>query len=471
MPLKLSEFIISFITIGSIAAVGFYISPENVGFYGKSPHPYLIIAIVLSGLFGLKVSLIASITLSALYMMFLHMHVDHQDIVSIFSFKFLILPITLILVSALLGERIESLNMTNQDHLTVIHEKNRIIDKLKDLSQQKDKESLQLQQKITSQVSTISTLHEAAKGLSSHELDDLYNNLLELLKNFLKIDECAIYLKQEAHFQLKKSAGINDPQIIPGILDERETHDPIIQSCLQKKDIAHLQDLSNFRYLSETQGKAILAGCFVDKDAAISGLVVVYDMPLLSYVPSNFKLFSLLLSWASDSYLKAEEYNQLKNRTIIDQLLGFYSVSYAEERFVEEFDRSRSHMLPLTIIGYHITNLAAISRARRPSVLKTLAKIIQSYTRKIDANCLTRVEYLWVGIYPIQRPDETDVIIQNILSDLEKLPIEINETGEYIQVVMKSATFDAEMETPEELWKQVGIDEKPFTFQVVGNAA
>ncbi len=481
MPFKPSEVSICIFLFAVLAAIGYYLNPSNIGFYGVSPHPYILLCLLLSGLFGLKAAIFSSTILSSLYFLFLYYHVDHRDVVSIFSTPYIFLPIAMTLISVLLGEYSDSLYINIKKKESVIKEKDELHNQQKKILSFKERENAELQKKITSQMSTITTHYESAKGLSSYELSELYQNFVDLLQEFLHIESCVLYLKKKDSYQMEiwTPDVVPDPPLdntisldqkpeddsirtLPSRFKEETITDPLILSCISQNRLVHLHDIQSIGEADIHKGNSILVGPINDEDAKIIGVMVVYAMPFLSYVPSNFKLFSLLLEWVTASHHKALEYHAMKKKTTIDQQLGIYSAQYGQERFLEEFDRAKTHMLPLTIIAYEFKNYLQASPTRRQVILKTLARVIGQDTRKIDAICVTPLDGIWITISPLQRPDETEDIISRIEKDLSILSLEVNPAGVVLNVDIHVATFDAEMTHPAELWEKLEIGSYPY---------
>ena len=62
----------------------------------------------------------------------------------------------------------------------------------------------EIQRRIVTQTSTVTTLYQAAKALEQLEIEELAPSILQLVTEFIEADACALYLRRDGQLELKE---------------------------------------------------------------------------------------------------------------------------------------------------------------------------------------------------------------------------------------------------------------------------
>jgi len=428
-------------------------APDNLALHGVNPHPYFIISVLIAGYYGLRIAFFSSVLFSALYMSLLHYQTDYQVVETLIDLKFLSFPLLLILTSVIIGElrqkvldNISSSGKTLNDKSSQISQLQKKIDLL-------TRESLELKQRLISKVDTYNILLDSMKSLNTFDIDELLDNFIKVLKKELSVEKVAIYHYQENKNTLcLHSYYFSDGTTPAKTIDIRKEKPALIQNSLNTNGVTSLKDIFSHLEFNEKKGESLLVGPVfsegvenIDRDPY--AMVVIYDMPFLKYIPSNFSLFKILIDLLSFMIQKSQKYNRMSSYNVIDSELNIYKHSYFLDRISEEFEQAKTYMLPLVLIQVKIENLEKIDEKKLMSILVLISTTIKENIRKMDCVAKGEEPGKWFVLLPLTSEDKAEEVISNIHNTLESIQPPINDKGSRLILSHKKVTFGPEHET------------------------
>ncbi len=306
--------------------------PSNLAMHKVSPHPFFIISIVYSAYHGLRFSILSSIVTALLYYALLAYQVDFEEVESIFTGGYLVLPLTTAIVSIVIGDirqRTWSQQLYKQKELIDAQEYVNLLKKEKDILDKKLKE---VKSRLVTKLDTVKSLYSRARSFYSFRKDSLFIAFKEALKEDCGVEELNIYLVDEENSKFSlwgdsdQSGDSNLSHELKEILYEveesRETFS--IRELLYKKDF-------NF------EKSPCLIALPIFKDSEVVAIVVISKMPFLKLTPTNLSVMKMICAWFGDALFFSERYASLKSTSLIsrDDLIhrrDFFQTKYRDSR-------------------------------------------------------------------------------------------------------------------------------------------
>lgn len=372
---KTLSFILS---LFALVASGFIFSPENIAFFKVSPHPYIVASIVLSSFYGFSFAINFSIVSSAIYLLLVHYQVDYQRIDSVFTLDYLSLPILMVLISVVLGELKTRSILYIRSIEKELDESNTssevLLQKVKALSA----DNYDLKKKLLNKLDTFKSVMSLTRGfqsLKSHELIDFY---FESVQNEVNARVAGFYLlsadtnsfslvKSIGNRQLRKSFSAESPE------------DELIKLCLDTCGTVSIRDLyQSTDYIPADKDQSLLCSP-VYLNEELYGVIVIYDLPFLDYVPSNFALLEILTQWLERSLAYAHKFSLLTTNSIFNNQLEVYTYQYFKEKLIEDYEAAKRYK-----IEHYLLTVVIESEDLSDIVRKFVAQVLKTNTRKTD---------------------------------------------------------------------------------------
>jgi diguanylate cyclase (GGDEF)-like protein len=195
------------------------------------------------------------------------------------------------------------------------------------------------------------------------------------MKNEKELQEAQLLLDEINHELL------NSPWSIPSILQS--------ESIVKSKSLSHLVYLLTNISLSPDEAKILLDETFQLRLAMAKCLNRIVDF--------RVSLLDLLLekkdSILNPKVIEIKLYLEQERKAVIDYLTGLYNKRYFDDALVREANQAKRYNRNLSILLIDIDNFKNVNdsfgHAIGDEVLKTLAHIIRSNTRKEDTICRT----------------------------------------------------------------------------------
>lgn len=397
------------LTLFALIASGFIFSPQNIAFFKVTPHPYIVASIVLSSFYGFSFAINFSVVAIAVYMGLIHFQTDFQNVDTIFSLDYLTLPILMILISVILGElktrSVLYIRTTEGELRESSKSSDVLLKKVKDLSA----DNYDLKKKLLNKLDTFKSVMSLTRGfqsLKSHELIDFYfdsvqNEVNARIAGFYQIDDIGDSLK------LVKSNGsrkLRDTILVESPGDE------LIQLSFDTRGTVSIRDLyQSTNYIPRDKEQSLLCSpIYLNED--LYGIMVIYDVPFLDYVPSNFALLEILTQWFERSIAYAHKFSLLTTNSIFNNQLEVYTYQYFKEKIIEDYEAAKRYKIEHFLLTIEINN----ALDKNDTIRKFVAQVLKANTRKTDVVTEGADDKAFCLLVPFTDKEQIEVLRQKL---------------------------------------------------------
>jgi polysaccharide biosynthesis protein PelD len=422
---------------------------DSWGFFEANPHPFWFVVIPIAARYGAAPGYAVGGLAALLYMLLLITQPRSIFAVDIFSTQAILPPVLFLVAGAALGELRESQKRSQKDLATRYDGMEADLEDVAQRYLAAVEINREMQRRIVSQTATVTTLYQAAKALDQLEIEQLCPAILELVATFVEADACALYLRQDGKFVLKEARPEHADFQRPRELDTQRGIPAIV---LSEQRTVTIRDV--FTAASPTQiarEPLLIATPLIGQNHEVIGILTVERMPFLRLTPSAVKLFSLLGDWASSAFQTALQFQETRDRNIVDELTGAYSASYINKRLSEELARARMYKLPLSVLAIRIDRHAAIPPVKLPSVLQALSVVFRRYIREIDVLGKSATDDGFVVLLPQLTAEESQAVGERISREVEAFAFQPFDTEQTLSVSVAVASLGPDIARPEDM--------------------
>lgn len=440
-----------------IILINYFFFPDFPGFIGINPHPYWLGILLFALRYGVFAGFISGMLSAILYLsgawVFLERYV-FEDL------SFYYLPFFFILIGVLTGEGIRRFKQTiaqlKEDKSHLMNNIQLLEDEIKTLK----KINNEMERKVVTQMSTLTTLYEGARRLETMEIDDLYRAILAFFCKTMEIEEASIYVKEEGGWRLQDNYGWKSYHKRPekiglneGLIGLAGTKNKVISI----RDFAKKQHLKNMPKLI---GDSIFAGPL--KNGEHGDVVAVFcaqKIPFLRFSSSTMIVFSFLLSWASRAIQKAHFIRNLQLEAIHDLQFNVYTRKYFTSRAKEEFAIAQSYDVPIHAALVKVQGLESMSELRQDMVLTTISEILNNSARDLDVVARYQNGQIYFAMLLIAlSPDQAETIKTNIINTFSKTEFQDKKAKQAVRLQIELVQISSKHKSFEDVLK--GIQSK-----------
>jgi len=119
-------------------------------------------------------------------------------------------------------------------------------------------------------------------------------------------------------------------------------------------------------------------------EGEVIGIYTIQMIPLLNLNSATINLLGFLSNWASRSIQRAYYFKDLKAQEILDPELGIYSYTYFKSRLEQEFSKSVTYYLPLSVILIKIQGIENLKPGQIHDLRISFSQLLKSSLRKMD---------------------------------------------------------------------------------------
>lgn len=415
-----------------LCGVNLLFASDVPAFIGIDPSPFWI-GILLFGIrYGVMAGLLAGFLSALLYLagawFFLERYLFEE-------IDFYVLPSFFLLMGAMMG----SLSGRYRQQISHLSEKAANLetrkDQLKKESRVLSEINRGLEKRIVTQTGTLVTLYEGAKRLEKTDLEELYPSILDFIAKTLGAEEASLYLKKEGGWELAHQLGWKDFQRRPRLLKWDEGITGLAGFSNKMVTIRDFLAADKIKDPSpRLLGDALMAGPLRrGEPGEVHGVIAIQKMPLLSLNSATMNLFQFLLDWASRSVGHAFYLKQLKEEEILDPEYGVYSARYFFSRGHQEFLRSKTYYLPLSLGIIHAAGFSGLDIVKKKRWLSAISQLLKESVRPMDVVARFEKEeseypfaILWITASETQGREMREKILQNYAKlGLKEVSLEI----------------------------------------------
>lgn len=363
----------------AMAAVNLLVFPNYPGFVGIDPHPYWLGILLFGFRYGVLAGFGSGLISAALYLGMAWVGIER------YLFEdaaFYVLPSLFIIVGVAVGvgvyttlQKIRDLEQQLADRQTQIVRQDGEIKTLQNINSG-------LEKRIVTRMQTLITLYEGARSLSTTSLDDLYKSILNFVARTLGAEEAALYLHTDTGWQVKESYGWKDYANHPAHL---QTGEGITGLAGLKNKILTVRDFIGKESPANFLADCVMAGPIRGKkEGEVLAVLSIQDIPFLQFNSSTVSLMNFLLDWASRAVRHAMDVVDMQENEIWDAKYQVFSMKYFQSRARQEWLRSKTYYLPLSVGMVKVAGLADLPSAACEKVLAIIAEVLRKTCREMD---------------------------------------------------------------------------------------
>ncbi|HCU24242.1 MAG TPA: hypothetical protein DF383_04415 [Deltaproteobacteria bacterium] len=362
--------------------ISLFLFPKHPGFYGVDPNPWWLGVFLFAFRYGSTAGVIAGGCSAGTYLYSVWAHLDRYLMEDP---SFYLLPICFVMFGGLIGLMVHRLRQETgrsmkecekkQDQLEKVVEENKT---LQDVNQE-------LERRIITPMSTLIAAYEGARCFDTLNFNELIPAVLDYCSKTLHAEEIAFYLKTKEGWRLKEARG-HSPHAPHA--DFFAWNEGIVGQAGQSKQIVTLPNLlkEGNAFSSDFSHDLFLAAGPVHQgeNGPILGVIAIRKMPFLEFNYVNMNLFRFLLNWASRAFGRANYFEQLLKKDLIDPKFNIYTEKYFLNRFQQEFVRSQRYHLPLSVGVLRLDGLQPFSAAEKDNFLLSSSVLLKESLRRTD---------------------------------------------------------------------------------------
>lgn len=419
---------------------------SDIGFLKVQPHPYWIVVIPIAVRYGFFPGFLAGLLSGLFYLLFRAAAIPDISLLELRSIDLWGSPLLFWVTGMALGEirqghiREHDLTLAElREHINTCETQQR---ELKALEQAK----VEMDTRIFSQEHTLSTIYEAAQALRTLDSESIYMAILDLLRQYLSVEECSIYILEDNLFQLKASKRTVSAKPKSSIALESE---PLWSVYKERKTITMDTAL---RMDSQNAGILIAAPVLSSSGLEAVGVLVVERMPFMKFNPTSIRMVEMISDWCGSSLENALLHKNTKDKLITDELSDVYNFKYFRRRLEEEFARAKRYGLELSLIYLEIPNFSERHIEEQKATRVAFAAVVQSHLRNIDLVFMHEIPGAFIVMLPTTPMQGARVVVTNIARAYQALVIMSFEIDDSIMSLhVGVSALNPEVKTMDEL--------------------
>jgi len=401
------------------AALGIliYVNRPNPAYVGISPPPYLLVAIVIGTLLGLRGALVTSPLIAVAYVGFLALRTDSGEIETIFTLQNMLVPLAILVMPALLGAICDGYRLRLKETSTYLEEERRLISDLERINDSVIKEKTLMENRLTSQVQTLSLVFEYAQRLETTEPREIAEVLVEMVCEQAGEDNCYAYLLVDGGFRLTAHKDALGRQL-PEALTRKDLDGLLLPKlAIESRKVANMEDLPAGATVA-TPGCA--AALFTPWGQEL-GFIYVRHLHFLTYLPSTFTIFGTIARWGSNCLARSHRPGSLDESSTRDPVTGLPGPEEFTRLLAAEMELSTRVGAPLQTLEIEIENFQGLSAVRKSPVLRLTASLIQHSIRVVDSITLGDRPGRFHVILPLAQPEAAASVVSAVTAGFEEI--------------------------------------------------
>src|SRR4051794_1745309 len=446
-PIAYAEIVIG---LGLIVAINLlFFRTDNWGFFDANPHPFWLVILPIAVRYGALPAYTAGLLAAVIYILFVIFQPRSAFAVDIFSTQAFLNPVLFVVVGGVLGEVREA---HKRAHRGVARRYDEIEASLQDLAERylaAVEINREMQRRIVTQTSTVTTLYQAAKALEQLEIEELAPSILELVTEFIEADACALYLRRDGQLELKEGRPAEVAYARPRTLD---TSRGISGAVATDKRTTTVRDVMAEATPSQIMAQPLLmATPLLGPNGDVIGIITVEKMAFLRFTPAAVKLFTLLGDWATIAFQTAMRFQETRDRNVSDELTGAYNFSYITKRLAQEIDRAQRYGIPLMLLALRVGQHDAIPPVKLPQILQTLGFVFRQHIRPIDILGKGATDDTFLVVLPHLTEQEGQVLAERVRGEIEAFGFQPFDDDRTLQVQVSLVSASESPSSAEEM--------------------
>ena len=284
----------SLVLCGLYVACNVFVFPDSPGMIDISPHPTLMIVVLIAARYGFTAAIVAFFTAGLTYGALIYSMAEVPTYLHMVSKPYSTPIAVMVLAATLVGGIVEGhlrrVRKSDSARLEFENE-NRL---LKSKQAELRDVNVELAEKIVASSSTLPALYRYAKALNVGDIQAIYQGLCKLLEEVIEAERVAVWKYEDGKKFLAASQGfgVGEQPLDFEINDNAMRHFDD-KGVLASHDI---DDIDTREKLPFVVGR-IMAG----DDGGLAAYVAVEHLPIEKYTPETIRLFGIIVDWASSS--------------------------------------------------------------------------------------------------------------------------------------------------------------------------
>ena len=434
--------------LGLITVVNLLFFRATPGFLDVAPHPYWLIIVPIASRYGFKGGLWSGLIAATLFFSFKVLSIPDISIVEIKAVEVWGTPVLFIAGAFVIGE-------IRQVHINAYNEQLSLVEELKAtmlrLQEQYDvmvRAKEEVDTRIVSQEQTMSTLYEATQAMRSLNQDDIYPAILDLLQDYLKAEECSIYIVEDGRLMLKGAYAKEGNEVLPELsLEEGMAARAVATKTTQTINAALLNK-------GEVTDSLIAAPITDVSENNVVGVLVVQKMPFVKFTANNIQVATLIADWCGASLDNATLYHETRDKLIAEDAISAYRFEYLKQRLAEEFYRARRYKLDLSLIILDFPDLATIeSKKDLEEALVQISVLLKQNIRNIDLLFTNDHAGSFVLVLPTTGPEGARIVARNMAKLFRAMQMDQGK-WQLKSVKTRMAAYTDDLDEPMDLYER-----------------
>jgi len=305
-----------FACLGIVLFLAKLYHPENLAMHKVAPHPFFIISIVYSAYHGLRFSILSSVVTAILYYALLAYQTDFQEVESIFTGAYLVLPLTTSIVSIVIGDIRQRTWARQQEKEKELSDAQEYVNLLKKEREGLDRKLKEIKSRLVTKLETTRSMYDKARGFYSFNQRSLLKAFRSALKEDCSIEEVSVYLIDQGSTKFTKwEPGNNSESPSSSIPQELEN------ILLKVSDCAETFSVRDFVYKQEfsiSEFPCLVASPIL-KEGELFAIAVVHKMPFLKLTATNLNILRLICAWFGEALEFSDKFNSLRSASLINR--------------------------------------------------------------------------------------------------------------------------------------------------------
>jgi hypothetical protein len=384
--------------------INYLFFPGDMGYLKVSFHPFWIIIILIPIRYGLAEGLVSALCAGVCYYLFAIYFASNYG---------LVYPLLFILTAGILGQ--------NRDVLDRRYD--RLETRLKAMSDKleafKKRETAyrdtldHFERTIATQFSDAMDMFREQSIAKDMSPEEMKRYLLKMVKKILDADKCAYFEIIDNHCY--KIYDVTQKKQLHEMYPMEE--DIILLEAYRTGQFAYMHHATGQDMEEYGKNKCLAAGCLLNREGEIMGLVGVESLPFASFNAQSFKLFSSLLEFWSGAINDKILLEKTREKNIIDEVSHLYKYNYFTRRIAQEFNRAREFAIPLSLTLLCLEDWLAIPEEKRGEIMAFLITIIKKFTTELDMVCHYRTPGMIAIIQPFRLYTDAEKRIKAIVTE------------------------------------------------------
>ena len=404
-----------------IIAVNIFLFPDQPGFIGLNPHPYLIAVLLVAGRFGLFEALLAAGVGSGILAVYTVLENQPYFHWGLFAERDYLIPVLSYFIAALIVGEIRRFNKTYERALKKENEqlradRERLKEQLEIVTQIKE----ELENRIIGQEETVHSLYQATKALETLEEKAFYKALTQLTARFTGATKVSLYIIDYPNETIHRVArfGYDHP---PEGDDTFPLYEGIFDVILQMNRLLTIKDISDtpsyFKIWQRSKHRAY-AYVPISMASVTVGILTVDDIPFLKLNISTIRILALIAELAVPALKNIIKFQDLQEMVKIDPVTGLLKYESFLSMASIEYKKSVRYKLDFSLVLLEVEGLMAIEEKygheARVNTVKWIAKTVQSTLRNIDILGLGERKGQFAMALPVTGQDGVLTVIERL---------------------------------------------------------